>query len=98
MGRIAANVTITNLLDKKAHINCDALVDTGAAYMVLPTAWKKDSATSILFAKWIVKPRLKNSCREKYAALSKSKSKVLSRSIRKSFFSKWNRRMAFMSR
>ena len=41
MVRIAANVTITNLLDRKAHINCDALVDTGAAYMVLPNAWKK---------------------------------------------------------
>lgn len=41
MGRIAANVSITNLFQKEAHINCDALVDTGAAYMVLPTAWKK---------------------------------------------------------
>ncbi|MFQ5632830.1 MAG: hypothetical protein ACE5I1_29015 [bacterium] len=41
MGRIAANVTITNLFKKEAHINCDALVDTGAAYMVLPNAWKK---------------------------------------------------------
>lgn len=41
MGRIAANVSITNLFSTEAHINCDALVDTGSAYMVLPNAWKK---------------------------------------------------------
>jgi hypothetical protein len=41
MGRIAANVSITNLFEKEAQINCDALVYTGVAYMVLPNAWKK---------------------------------------------------------
>jgi len=41
MGRIVANVRITNLLEKEAIITCDALVDTGAAYMVLPKAWKE---------------------------------------------------------
>ena len=40
MGRIVANVRITNLLDRESKINCDGLVDTGAAYMVLPQAWK----------------------------------------------------------
>ena len=41
MGRIVANVRITNLLEREAVIICDALVDTGAAYMVLPKAWKE---------------------------------------------------------
>lgn len=41
MGRIVANVKITNLFEKESSISCDALVDTGAAYMVLPVAWKK---------------------------------------------------------
>ncbi|MBU1153982.1 hypothetical protein KKB84_08510 [bacterium] len=41
MGRIVSNVRITNLLEQKSVINCDALVDTGAAYMVLPKAWKE---------------------------------------------------------
>ena len=40
MGRIVANVSITNLFDKDVCVKCDALVDTGAAYMVLPNAWK----------------------------------------------------------
>lgn len=41
MGRIVSNVKITNLFERESVISCDALVDTGAAYMVLPTAWKK---------------------------------------------------------
>ena len=41
MGRIVSNVRITNLFEKEAVITCDALVDTGAAYMVLPKAWKE---------------------------------------------------------
>ena len=41
MGRIVSNVKITNLFEKESVISCDALVDTGAAYMVLPLAWKK---------------------------------------------------------
>lgn len=41
MGRITASVSITNLFDRKASLRCDALVDTGAAYMVLPAAWKR---------------------------------------------------------
>ena len=38
MGRIVANVRIGNLLDPNKTLECDALVDTGAAYMVLPKA------------------------------------------------------------
>ena len=41
MGRIVSNVRITNLFEPEAVITCDALVDTGAAYMVLPKAWKE---------------------------------------------------------
>ncbi len=41
MGRIVANILIKNLFEPDFSINCDALVDTGAAFMVLPTAWKE---------------------------------------------------------
>jgi hypothetical protein len=34
-GRIVAAVKIENLADPEAKIRCDALVDTGASYMVL---------------------------------------------------------------
>ncbi|KPK76239.1 MAG: hypothetical protein AMJ79_07495 [Phycisphaerae bacterium SM23_30] len=40
MGRIITNVRITNLLDRESVLTCDALVDTSAAFMVLPQAWK----------------------------------------------------------
>jgi predicted aspartyl protease len=40
MGRIMINVRIKNLLEPDKTIGCDALVDTGAAYMVLPKAWE----------------------------------------------------------
>ena len=41
MGRIISNVRITNLFSPEHLIFCDALVDTGAAMMVLPKAWKE---------------------------------------------------------
>jgi len=41
MGRIVANIRITNLLDSGKAVECDALVDTGSAYLVLPEAWRK---------------------------------------------------------
>jgi len=41
MGRIVSNVRITNLLEEGMVITCDAFVDTAAAYMVLPKAWKE---------------------------------------------------------
>jgi predicted aspartyl protease len=40
MGRIVTNVAISNVSDPTASLKCDALVDTGAAYMILPTAWR----------------------------------------------------------
>ncbi len=40
MGRIVANVRIGSLLDPGKTLECDALVDTGSAYMVLPKAWQ----------------------------------------------------------
>ncbi len=41
MGRIVTTVKIANLLDAGKKITCDALVDTGASYMVLPSAWRE---------------------------------------------------------
>jgi predicted aspartyl protease len=40
MGRIITPVTITNARQLEFHILCDALVDTGASHMVLPSGWK----------------------------------------------------------
>jgi predicted aspartyl protease len=40
VGRIIASVKIENVGDPEAMVRCDALVDTGASYMVLPTAWR----------------------------------------------------------
>lgn len=40
MGRIVSSVTITNSADPSKNLRCDALVDTGASFMVLPNAWK----------------------------------------------------------
>ena len=40
MGRIVASVTIGNMLEPDSKIRCDALVDTGASHMVLPSAWR----------------------------------------------------------
>ena len=41
MGRIVASVKIENPADPQAKIRCDALVDTGASHMVLPSAWRE---------------------------------------------------------
>ena len=40
MGRIIASVTVHNARDLEKGLRCDALVHTGASYLVLPTAWK----------------------------------------------------------
>ncbi len=40
MGRIIASVRIDNASDVSKGLSCDALVDTGASLMVLPSAWK----------------------------------------------------------
>ncbi len=98
MGRIVTHVAITNLFEKGTSIHCDALVDTGAAYMVLPRAWKSrlgtlntvrtvdcETATQQLVQKVKSVVRLK------------LKSKDLSQFILRFFFSKWNRQMVFMN-
>jgi predicted aspartyl protease len=41
MGRLIASVKIDNFVDPTQSIRCDALVDTGASHMVLPSAWKE---------------------------------------------------------
>jgi hypothetical protein len=41
MGRILTTVTVRNLLDKDKVLHCEALVDTGASHLVLPTAWRE---------------------------------------------------------
>lgn len=40
MGRIHSSVTLGNPLDSAIELTCDALVDTGASHLVLPSAWK----------------------------------------------------------
>ena len=40
MGRIVASVKIDNVSDAAKSLRCDALVDTGASFMVLPKAWR----------------------------------------------------------
>ena len=40
MGRIIASVRIDNASDASKGLRCDALVDTGASLMVLPSAWR----------------------------------------------------------
>ena len=40
MGRIVASVKIENPSDPSARIRCDARVDTGSSFLVLPSAWR----------------------------------------------------------
>ena len=40
MGRIIVQATIEASTDLDAKIVCEALVDTGAAYLTLPNAWR----------------------------------------------------------
>jgi predicted aspartyl protease len=40
MARIVASVRIDNASDLSKSLRCDALVDTGASFMVLPMAWR----------------------------------------------------------
>ncbi len=39
--QIVASVSVTNVVDRKKTLRCDALVDTRATFLVLPTAWKE---------------------------------------------------------
>ena len=40
MGRIVASVKIDNPSDPNARLRCDALVDTGSSFLVLPSVWR----------------------------------------------------------
>lgn len=40
MGRITASVKVSNVVDSSQSLRCDALVDTGSAFLVLPSAWR----------------------------------------------------------
>src|SRR6267378_401054 len=40
MGRIVASVKVDNVADDSKSLRCDALVDSGVSFMVLPTAWR----------------------------------------------------------
>lgn len=40
MGRIITQVKIANFSDPSKAIEIDAMVDTGASYLTLPSAWK----------------------------------------------------------
>jgi predicted aspartyl protease len=40
MRRIVASVRIDSVSDPGKSLRCDALVDTGASYMILPSAWR----------------------------------------------------------
>ncbi|MBM3327070.1 MAG: hypothetical protein FJY65_08870 [Calditrichaeota bacterium] len=40
MGRISAHIRIDNPREPTKVIECDTLVDTGSAYLILPTDWK----------------------------------------------------------
>jgi predicted aspartyl protease len=40
MGIIITSVQISNAKESSKSLQCDAMVDTGATFMVLPTAWK----------------------------------------------------------
>lgn len=41
MGRIVAQVSVTNAGDSDRRLTFSGLVDTGAAYLTLPSAWKE---------------------------------------------------------
>ncbi len=41
MGRITTKITVSSLSDPEQAIECNALVDTGTAFLALPTVWKE---------------------------------------------------------
>lgn len=40
MGRVVTQVKLVNPMNKECHIEFSGMVDTGAAYVTLPKAWK----------------------------------------------------------
>ncbi|MGH8551148.1 MAG: hypothetical protein ACRERU_21590 [Methylococcales bacterium] len=45
MGRIIVEITLENAIEPSHSMRCDALVDTGAAYLTLPSAWRERFGT-----------------------------------------------------
>jgi len=41
VGRIITSITIANVLAPEHKFRCDALVDTGASHLVLPSVWRE---------------------------------------------------------
>lgn len=41
MGRIVAQVLVSNAIEPAREIRCDALVDTGTSGLVLPSVWRQ---------------------------------------------------------
>ncbi len=41
MGKITTSVQVRNALNEDMRLECEALVDTGANYLVLPSAWRE---------------------------------------------------------
>lgn len=41
MGRIVTSVRVESVADASKSLLCDALVDTGASHLVLPSAWRE---------------------------------------------------------
>lgn len=54
MGRIVSFVTISNPLDPEKSLTFDALVDTGASHMTLPSAWKSKLGETATFQDLVV--------------------------------------------
>src|SRR5579862_5241984 len=40
MARIISSVTVESVLGEHKSLRCDAMVDTGASHLTLPTAWR----------------------------------------------------------
>jgi predicted aspartyl protease len=45
MGRITSLITVENPSEVEKRIECDALVDTGASHLILPSAWRNRLGT-----------------------------------------------------
>ncbi len=45
MGRIVVTIDIQNIFEPDKKVKIDALVDTGASYITLPSAWKSRFGT-----------------------------------------------------
>ena len=98
MGRIVANVRIGSLLDPGKTLECDALVDTGSAYMVLPKAWQGRLGKLNVIREIDCEAATQALVRGRSAGRSKSASKDSRRFTAKSCFSTCSRPTASTSR